>query len=445
MLRNLFLVPFLIYLLKAHDLNEEFCEPLRGECTDQGYSYTSRFLSQHTSFGSQQAADSIIQSFEILLPCSNYLKIFLCGSYKPSCYQDAALIIRPCKSMCEHVYSRCFPLMDKFKKKWNDELNCSKFLDDSSQRCMNDEGYKKDLSLSSKEYLKQLDFLFEKEDLKPQAKSYDYDLDDFYLISSKTPSSSTKSSQPKTNEYYICFRHQSSDLFHLNKTFLEPNKCVLKCNMNILFNSNQKHIAHILSLVSHILCIVFSLSNILCLIRKQKNQFFPLNALFFISICLFFYSLIQLISIYIGRNQITCQDLDISQIIYTTDKNPIYMKNTYKIALEKAFENGYCALSILLGYYFRMCLCTWWLIMALSWYLIVQFEISPKNLIYYGNSYFHFLSWILPFFKTLIILIFRTADTSELTGTCSVGNSDKDTLFKFLILPSGVYLFLAFF
>jgi hypothetical protein len=116
---------------KIKETNQNQCELIKGECTDQGYSYTSasKLISDDSSyFGSQIAADAVIKSFQIMFSCSNYFKNFLCGTYKPSCHEEATLIIQPCKSMCEHVYKRCFPLMKKFKRQWNSELNCSRFL-----------------------------------------------------------------------------------------------------------------------------------------------------------------------------------------------------------------------------------------------------------------------------------------------------------------------------
>lgn len=136
------------------------CELIQGECSDQGYKFTSssRLVSDGSQFANQRAADAFIKSFELMLPCSNYMKIFLCATYKPSCYEEAALIVQPCRSMCEHVYKQCFPVMDRFGMAWRPELNCTRFLDDSSGHCMKDPGYSKDTKPST-DYLKQIDIL----------------------------------------------------------------------------------------------------------------------------------------------------------------------------------------------------------------------------------------------------------------------------------------------
>jgi hypothetical protein len=96
-----------------------------------------------------------------MLPCSNYMKIFLCATYKPSCFEEAGLVVQPCRSMCEHVHEHCFPAMDRFGMAWSSELNCSRFLDDSSEACMKDPGYARD-TRAPDEYLKQIDVLLGK-------------------------------------------------------------------------------------------------------------------------------------------------------------------------------------------------------------------------------------------------------------------------------------------
>ena len=91
---------------EQHQPNNHECELISGECTDQEYKFTSSVtkLNDGTNFfESQKIADETIKSYQRLMPCSNYLKIFLCATYKPSCYEEAALIIQPCRSMCEHV------------------------------------------------------------------------------------------------------------------------------------------------------------------------------------------------------------------------------------------------------------------------------------------------------------------------------------------------------
>ena len=64
--------------------SQSICEPIQGECADQGYAYTSsaKLITDGSRFSNQQAADATIKSFNIMLPCSNYFKNFLCGTYK---------------------------------------------------------------------------------------------------------------------------------------------------------------------------------------------------------------------------------------------------------------------------------------------------------------------------------------------------------------------------
>lgn len=138
------------------------CELIQGECTGLGYRYTSSsYTSESDKFANQRAADAFIKSFALLEPCSAYFKIFLCGTYKPSCHEEVDLIVKPCRSMCEHVYGQCYPLMRRFGIGWRADFNCSRFPKDSSESCMQDPGYSKD-GKSINDYLSQVDNLIGK-------------------------------------------------------------------------------------------------------------------------------------------------------------------------------------------------------------------------------------------------------------------------------------------
>jgi len=135
------------------------CERIQGECMELGYLYTISSRANNTSlFSNQRAADEFIKSFQLIQSCSAYLNIFLCGIYKPSCHEEAALVVQPCKSMCFHVYEKCFPVLERLGIQWTDELNCESLLDDKTESCMKDPGYPKD-SINTNGYFKQLNKL----------------------------------------------------------------------------------------------------------------------------------------------------------------------------------------------------------------------------------------------------------------------------------------------
>ena len=129
--------------------------------------------------------------------------------------------------MCEHVRKRCHPLMTKLRMKWNTELNCSRFLEDSSESCMKDTGYLKDypLAMDLNEYENLFDRLANKTTQKQQSKK-----------SNRPKTSTTTRRKPDLTLYdthysqYLCFKDQQ-------KLF---KQCSLKCDANVLFTYNEK-------------------------------------------------------------------------------------------------------------------------------------------------------------------------------------------------------------
>ena len=459
MIQKLYLTFLLISTLKcdsSYESSDGQCEPIKGECNDLGYTFTTKSVNYENSFATQEAADAKIRSFDILMPCSNYLKIFLCGTYKPSCYDEPSLIVQPCKSMCEHVYARCFPLMDKFKKKWSPELNCSKFLDDDSLSCMNDKGYKKDLPFGSSAYIKQIDLLFERVGFKAPPSSSKSNIDNFlkdsygsadYDLSKQVYGTEKSLNSTKTNRasLFIKEANLNSDSYLKNYICLDENsqlkrsvntsssaKCLLRCDANVWFSLEQKQLAQILIVTLSIVCFLSSLFTIIRFLCKRKKCKYPMLALVFVSMCNTVYSFVSLIGVYVGKEMISCHQVD-------SDKS---LKPEYAY-FDKPLENGYCSIVLLVNYYFRLASLNWWFIIAFSWFLIVQFNLNVDKVSRYGGSYFHLIAWSLPALETILILLARTADISELTGLCSVGSQDSDSLLKYIILPSSIYLILG--
>ena len=456
------------------------CEPVIGECADLGYEYTSLSgLYNSNNVASQKSADATIKSFEILFPCSNYLKIFLCATYKPSGHQEAALLIRPCQSMCEHVYSRCFPLMNRFKKRWSHELNCSRFLEDKSESCMKDKGYIRDLPQTSQEYIRQIDFLFNRigldnPDLKKDSnyaikpienknlnddKIYRSNLnDDLYEndyykeINSNSDNFNTKNSH--LYEKYICYSQHVNQNFKKNLnfklntsviTFPDTNlKCSLKCGSDILFNQSEKELVRTFTLILSSLCLASSILTILTFYLKSKDCQYPNVVFIFMSISYIIYCITYLISLNISKEYLTCQRLDINQL---SNQDPnlispysVVRFETFYIYLENVFENNYCAATLLVAYYFKMASLSWWFIITISWFMLVQFDFDSDRITKTSGYYFHFIAWTIPGLKTVLIIVTRTGDISELCSMCSVNAAGPDSLFKYQIVPSSLYL-----
>jgi hypothetical protein len=528
---------------ESEAIDRPMCEPIVGECRDIGYNFTTMsspfFLMNVASashFSTQQAADATIKSFEMLMPCSKYLKPFLCAAYKPSCHEDISLIVRPCRSMCEHVYERCFPLMDKFMRKWRPELNCSNFKEEKSQSCMHDRGYTKDLPRSSLEYMNQIDLLLERVGWSRKASTTTSAsvrlkqilIEPFKFEKQENPSyyahmstsfkqaaaAATKSSvgwskrsssavnslehTTKSNgvlaqlrndfNRYICYRQQSDSLpggnmmpvrreqtIYMNREKKSPSenmsftyysknapssggrvpitKCTLKCDSSVWFNPSEKQFAKVLMVTVCAVCLICSLLTMLIFRHTSSKLNLPGNCYLYLALCYAIYSLLHLSAILAGRERIACRQVNASKVnSFVVNEFPNKIRKSYSIMLDASSmsENNFCSITLLLAYYFRMSLLAWWFISIMSWLLGLHnfataaewSRIQFKQFKMTTNSYFHFIGWSLPTFQTIVILLMRSSavDVAELTGLCSIGERDSNTLFKYVIVPTCIYV-----
>lgn len=269
-------------------------------------------------FSSQRAADSRIKSYDILTPCSKYLRIFLCAAYKPSCFEaeaETTLLIRPCRSLCNHVFARCYPLMEKFQRKWSPELNCSRFLDDSSQRCMNDpSGYERDpapFNAGTDRVQQQIDLLFDR--VPPPTTTTSSSTPTTIFFQSVTTISSVKSKTidellirrpPKSsnnNRRLICASSFSSQDGTMTRNM---STCAVRCDSSVEFSVDEKHAARLLTLVLDFLALAVSSIAILMFLARRRNRkltanTFPTNCFIYSSASIVGHSLAQVSKIFV--------------------------------------------------------------------------------------------------------------------------------------------------
>lgn len=358
------------------------CEPIKGECTDQGYSYTSKsHLNDGSKFANQKAADATIKSYELMKPCSAYLKIFICATYKPPCYEEAALIIQPCQSMCQHVYRMCFPLMQRFKMSWSVELNCSRFLDDSSENCMKDPGYLRD-KRAQNDYLNQVDILLGKK-FKP-----------------KQPKKLQKQNDVDIYSQYICYNKPSLNLNqHLN------SKCSLRCHASIAFTSANKKFARNFTAIMSFTSICLLLVALIGITLDRTHKCHLSKFLALLSTCYLIYSMLIFVTIQLGTSAVICHKLDIKRLKLVVGResplseNPVLVEiRSYLVRLQNISENRICIVTLVLGYYFQTISLSLWTLMSFWWFLLVRFQIDFRQLKL--GHVFYVAAFILPTIKT---------------------------------------------
>lgn len=81
--------------------------------------------------------------------------------------------------------------------------------------------------------------------------------------------------------------------------------------------------------------------------------------------------------------------------------------------------------------------------MTISWYIMVRCQLDSSEIDRKFKHYLYSLALALPAIHTIVLLITRYAEISELSGLCTLGVGDSEMALKFHILPSTVYLILG--
>lgn len=84
----------------------------------------------------QTEADTELEHFRQLIEtkCSGAIVLFLCSIYTPYCIrQDPPTVLRPCKSLCQHVRDGCEPIFNERAGglPWPDHLDCDNYEDNN--------------------------------------------------------------------------------------------------------------------------------------------------------------------------------------------------------------------------------------------------------------------------------------------------------------------------
>ncbi|KAF5270597.1 hypothetical protein FQA39_LY01335 [Lamprigera yunnana] len=203
----------------------------------------------------QQDAEYTLKTFTPLIQygCSSQLKLFLCSVYVPMCTEKVMNPIGPCRSLCENVRSRCYPVLEGFGFPWPATLNCSRFPEENNHEHMCMEGpTDSNVAITSPMLPVTLNF-----DCAPN------------LVKSST------------------------------------GTCVAQCEGDFLFDSSEKKLAEVWIIVWPITCFVCSLGGVIILtIGGGKVRAKPLV---FLALCYFFMSVGLILRIITGRVNTTCK------------------------------------------------------------------------------------------------------------------------------------------
>jgi len=107
--------------------------------------------------------------------------------------------------------------------------------------------------------------------------------------------------------------------------------------------------------------------------------------------------------------------------------------------IREGLESIWCMAISLILYFFGMASATWWVGLAVAWYL-ASARRWGREAIQTCSGYFHVVAWTLPAVQMIVALALRRVDGDELSGLCYIGNQDSSALAAFVVAPTVLYL-----
>ena len=418
----LFILVLVYHLANAGEYKcEEITIPL---CMNLGYNTTyspNRFLHEDQ----KEAALEVHQFWPLVqINCSPVLKFFLCSLYAPVCDEVYGKELLPCRSVCKKAKSGCLKLMKTYGFKWPEKMECDKFPEKKvNQLCMSNDDETTAAPTS----------------IVPSAQTTDRWLGvETDSLSKNSPSRTLKRRTQATN----------TDVGRSTKSFVStpslqalgcqcscakpfirvPPKlerhigdvkdCALPCNASF-FTSNQKSFATVWVALWSTTCFVSTFLTLATFFLDTARFRYPERPVIFLSSCYLLMSLGYIMRLIAGKDNVVC------------DQDDLIAHETTGPAL--------CTLVFLLTYFGGMASALWWVILSFTWFLSAGLKWSNEA-IAHVSQYFHIVAWLIPSVQTISVLAMSSIDGDSLSGICSVGNQNKDSLVAFVIVPLGIYL-----
>jgi len=353
--------------------------------------------------------------------CSPLLKFFLCSLYAPMCtvQVDEAMVIPACRSMCLEVRRRCEPVLLRFNFRWPAVLDCSQLPErsDRSNLCIDPppEGDEKHVEMEHPGIAgTQI----------PNNPGWAKLLDAFRGGVGKrvTQPPSGRHTSPVNVKSKPGCADRFVDTTNRNESTVI---CAVRCGIDVLFRQSDKNFMATWMTIWASLCLVSSLFAVATFAIDTSRFDYPQRPVIFLCACCACQSVAYLLRAVAGPDTISCEkSSDIGQ--------PLFI-------IREGLESVWCMTISLILYFFGMASATWWVGLAVAWYL-ASARRWGREAIQACAGYFHLAAWTLPAVQTIIALALRRVDGDELSGLCYVGNQDSTALAAFVVAPTAVYL-----
>ncbi|KAL6459635.1 hypothetical protein MHYP_G00313940 [Metynnis hypsauchen] len=200
--------------------------------------------------------------------------------------------------------------------------------------------------------------------------------------------------------------------------------CGIQCN-NPLFTEEEhsdmhSYIAYFGSVT--LLCTFFTLATFLA-DWKNSNRY-PAVILFYVNACFFIGSIGWLAQFMDGaRIEIVCKS-----------------DNTMRLGEPSSTETLSCVIIFIIVYYSLMSGVIWFVMLTYAWHTSFKALGTTQQPLSGKTSYFHLVTWSIPFILTVAILAIAEVDGDSVSGICFVGYKNYRYRAGFVLAPIGVVL-----
>ncbi|GMT01236.1 hypothetical protein PENTCL1PPCAC_23410 [Pristionchus entomophagus] len=308
--------------------------------------------------------------------CHSHIKFFLCSVFEPMCPEQMPQAVTACRSVCEEVKRECVSIIEEFGLQWPELLECSKFPA-SPELCMQPA-----------------------ENMGHAAR----------------PTSSLN--------HFPRLQSQSCPAYLVDTDTDDPlAPCAFPCKGDIIFTAHDKaFLRKYLPGVAIASCVFSAFAFLTFLIDRSRFRF-PERCIFYLSLCYLLYSLPFLAIGLDPQLQPACSTMQ------HPDQPPHLLLHHV--------DSSLCTLSFFLTYYFSMAAVLWWFMFAFTWYLSATRKWVPESL-EASSIRVHVVAWFAPLVAAIVVVMTHSVDSSELTGLCGVGNTNRVALLLYSALPRAI-------
>ncbi|XP_072529007.1 protein smoothened [Salminus brasiliensis] len=200
--------------------------------------------------------------------------------------------------------------------------------------------------------------------------------------------------------------------------------CGIQCD-NPLFTEEEHSDMHSYIAVFGsvtLLCTFFTLATFLA-DWKNSNRY-PAVILFYVNACFFIGSIGWLAQFMDGaRKEIVCKS-----------------DNTMRLGEPSSTETLSCVIIFIIVYYSLMSGVIWFVMLTYAWHTSFKALGTTQQPLSGKTSYFHLITWSIPFILTVAILAIAEVDGDSVSGICFVGYKNYRYRAGFVLAPIGVVL-----